>query len=104
MTALQDGTIVVALWNYAEPDEAGSPKTFRIQLRNAGVTKYRMQVVDPDHSSSLKAFQAMGRPASPGKELVKGMIAASQLQPPKEYSLNQPVTVAPQGLAILDFY
>ena len=64
-TKRNDGTLVLALWNYAEPGEKMAPKTFRLDINGSRATRYRMQFVDPDHGSALKAWQGMGSPANP---------------------------------------
>ncbi|HEX3683794.1 MAG TPA: glycosyl hydrolase family 39 [Bryobacteraceae bacterium] len=99
-TVRDDGTIAVALWNYAEPGETVPAKTFRLDVKGAGVKHYRMQFVDPDHSSSLKAWQAMGSPASPSLEQIRSLIDASQLPSALQHPIDEPITVAAQGLAV----
>ena len=48
-TKRRDGTIVIALWNYAEPGENVAPKAFRLDVKNSRATRYRVQFVDPGH-------------------------------------------------------
>ena len=93
--------MVVALWNYAEPNTNGAPKTFHIAVKAGRTRHYQMQFVDPDHGSALKAWQTMGAPAFPTKTQIQQLIKASALSPPQQHSLNDPVTLAPQSLAVL---
>ncbi len=101
-TKRPDGTLVVALWNYAEPGEHVAPKTFRIDIKASHITRYRLQFVDPDHASALKAWQAMGSPANPTPKQIRDLIQASQLPPMKEHAISEPLTIAAQGLAVLE--
>ena len=101
-TVRGDGTIVLALWNYAEPGEAVSPKTFRLALKNSGAARYRLRIVDPEHGSSLKAWQAMGSPVSPTRAQIGQLIEASKLGPAQERAVAEPITLPAQGLALVE--
>jgi xylan 1,4-beta-xylosidase len=116
-TISADGRVALALWDYAPPTgtgatytmptgPAGPAKTFDIELQhvsaNASVEVLR---VDPDHGNVLKAFDAMGRPAS---DLTADQIAqlriASAMSPPEHMHLNQGrliLTVPAHGLAVV---
>lgn len=101
-TMRDDGSIVIALWNYAEPREDVAPKTFRLDVKGVAAKHYRMQFVDPDHGSSLKAWKAMGSPALPSTAQIHELIRASELAPPQEQAIGQPINVAPQGLVLVE--
>ena len=61
-----NNSVVAAVWNYVAPDETGSERSFQVQLKGAPHTKYaRLYLVDEDHGSPLKEWQAMGSPAFP---------------------------------------
>jgi xylan 1,4-beta-xylosidase len=102
VTVSSDGRIVIALWNYAEPQESVPAKTFRLRVKGTSARHYRTQFVDPDHGSSLKAFQQMGSPPWPTVEQIRKLIDASQLEPPQERAIDEPITVARQGLALVE--
>lgn len=102
LTKRRDGTLVLALWNYADPGQTTAPKTFRLIVKNARVTHYRMQFVDPDHGSAIKLWEQMGSPKTPTVSQIRELIAASQLPPAEDRPIGQPVTVASQGLAVLE--
>ena len=76
-TRRSDGTIAIALWNYAPPVGTGATytpppanigpsKTFTVKLTgvspNAPVQVWRL---DADHGNVIKTYDAMGRPAFP---------------------------------------
>jgi xylan 1,4-beta-xylosidase len=98
LTREGDGTLVLAIWNYADPGQPGAAKT--IQLR-ARARKYRIQFVDSTHGSALEAWNRMGKPDSPTRSQVAQLIAASQLDPPKEHNLADAISLAPNELAVI---
>ncbi|HWF11590.1 MAG TPA: hypothetical protein VG297_24145 [Bryobacteraceae bacterium] len=103
LTRRPDGNLVVALWNYADPGEAGAPRTIRIALTHMHRTKYRIQVIEPTHSS-LEAWTNMGRPDSPTPTQIAQLTAASQLGPAKDHNLSEPIQLAPHELALLELH
>jgi xylan 1,4-beta-xylosidase len=102
LTKRNDGTLVLALWNYAEPGENIGTKTFALDIKESNATRYRMQFVDPDHGSALNAWQKMGSPAYPTLQQVRELIKSSDLDPVQEHPISEPVTVAAQGLAVIE--
>jgi xylan 1,4-beta-xylosidase len=66
VTKRANGTFAIALWNYAPPGEGGAARTFQIALN--GRTRFRVEIVDPEHGSALEAWRAMGSPAFPTRE------------------------------------
>jgi xylan 1,4-beta-xylosidase len=102
LTERPDGTLVLALWNYAAPGKTVPAKTFRVVINNAHVTKYRIRFVDPHHGSALKAWEEMGSPKYPSVSQIRSLIAASRMPPTQDHPISQPITVASQGLAVLE--
>jgi xylan 1,4-beta-xylosidase len=115
-TTQADGSIVVALWNYAPPygtgatytpppANVGPAKTFLLQLDgtapNASAQMWRL---DADHGNVVKTFDAMGRPAFPSREQIARLRLAGQPSPPQEITLSNGtlnVTIPPQGLVVI---
>jgi xylan 1,4-beta-xylosidase len=102
LTKRSDGTLVVALWNYAAPGQTVPSKTFRLETKGARVTHYRMRFVDPEHGSALKRWKEMGSPKDPTVSQIRELIEASQLAPAQDLPVSDPITVASQGLAVLE--
>ncbi len=102
VTERADGTVVVALWNYAEPDEKGAPKTFQLAVTGSQAKHYLMQLVDPDHASALKAWKDMGSPVSPTLDQIAKLRKASELEPAEMHAIGDPITIQPQGLVVLE--
>jgi xylan 1,4-beta-xylosidase len=101
VTVRSDGKVVVALWNYAEPNEKAAQKVFRLKVTNGAASKYTIRIVDPAHGSALAAWNAMGKPATPTLAQIAKLIDASKLAAPAEHALSEPVRLNPQGLALL---
>jgi xylan 1,4-beta-xylosidase len=69
VTKRSDGTIAIALWNYAAPGTTGTARKIHVSLDgSAGTPHYQVEIVDPEHGSPLGAWRAMGSPASPTRE------------------------------------
>ena len=101
VTKRSDGAIVVALWNYAEPGEKVPTKEFRLELLHSRARKYRLQIVDPSHGSAMAEWYKLDKPSTPTERQVRQLIDASQLPPPAEHSLSDPIRVDAQGLALV---
>ncbi len=116
-TVAPDGSVVLALWDYAPPTGTGPTytmppagpeptRTFDIHIAhlpaNASIQVFR---VDRDHGNVLKAFDAMGRP--PGDltpDQVAKLKAAGAMAPAESMHLqngNLHLTVPAQGLAVV---
>ena len=118
VTRRADGTLVVALWNYAPPDGTGPvytpppadrpAKTFVLHVRDlrpgAQALLWR---VDPEHANVLSAFDAMGRPATPSRRQIGELRQAGVLQSPRLLSGNGAewrIVVPAHGLALVEIH
>ena len=104
VTKREDGTFVLALWNYAEPDENPPSKVFRLELKGVNAKNYTMRLVDRTHGSGLKAWQDLGSPVSPTPEQARMIQKAAAPAPPQEQAITDPVTLEPQALAVLEIH
>lgn len=116
-TVSSDGSIELALWDYAPPDGTGAtytkPKapaapsrTFDVEFRNVPTSaKAQVWRVDDDHGNVLKAFDAMGRPpADLTQDQAKQLRAAGQLAPAEQVQLDHGklhLAVPAHGLAVV---
>lgn len=118
VTKRRDGTVVIALWNYAPPDATGEKyvppgppgvsKSFTIALpsvtgnRNASIWR-----VDRDHGNVIKAFDAMGRPAFPSRDQITELREAAKLTAPEVMPVKDgklQTEVPAQGLAVIEIH
>jgi xylan 1,4-beta-xylosidase len=115
-TQRKDGSIALALWNYAPPDgtgpnytkppaNRGTVRTFTVQL--AGVASNSTTTVmrlDEAHGNVITTYDAMGRPAFPSREQIVKLREAGKPAPPEHATLkNRALTIQipPQGLAVV---
>jgi xylan 1,4-beta-xylosidase len=118
VTKRADGTLAIALWNYADPQAANrteqpaeleSPrpaKRFKIRLENAAMrSTAKIWRVDADHGNVIRAFDSMGRPDFPSTQQIDDLNAAAQLPDPEARVLREgalEVMVPVQGLALIE--
>ncbi len=117
VTRRKDGALVVALWNYSPPDGTGDQyappprgprpvKRFELTLKGMSAgARVSMVRVDDDHGSAIKAFDAMGRPATPTREQIVQLRAAGQAAPQEQGRFKGgkfTVDVPEHGLVVLE--
>jgi len=108
-TRRPDGSLAIAVWNYAPPGMGGTTKQVTLSfLGLEGAEEARIQIVDRQHGSALAAWLAMGKPEFPTREQQEELRKAAELGPPevRELSAANPskldVTLAPQSLALIE--
>ncbi|MGH8216437.1 MAG: GH39 family glycosyl hydrolase, partial [Rhodanobacteraceae bacterium] len=111
-----DGSLVLALWNYAPPvgDGAtytpgaphGSPKHFEVTFQHlaapATATVWRL---DTTHGNVIATFDKMGRPAFPSRTQIGQLRAAGKLADAKQVDVHDDrlaFDVPPQGLVVVE--
>ena len=115
-TRRDDGSVVIALWNYAPPvgntasytpgEPVGAPKHFSLDVRHlpagARATVWRL---DATHGNAVAAFDRMGRPDSPSREQIVQLREAGKLAAPESVKANDgkfEITVPVQGLVVVE--
>ncbi|MGB5851259.1 MAG: glycosyl hydrolase family 39 [Rhodanobacter sp.] len=116
VTKRDDGTVVLALWNYAPPvgDTAsytpgkpkGTNKHFSVDVRHlaagARATVWRL---DEDHGNAVAAFDQMGRPDFPSRAQIAALRKAGEMAPPQRVDLHDgklQLDIPPQGLVVVE--
>lgn len=102
LTRRSDGTLVLALWNYAEPGEAGAPKTFHLTARGLKAKSYSLRSVSPGHASVLEAWEKMGSPVSPTPSQAEMLIKQSEMPKAGKFKFEEPIILGPETLAVLE--
>jgi xylan 1,4-beta-xylosidase len=115
-TTQANGSLAVALWNYAPPygtgatytpppAKPGPSKTITLTLQgvypNAPILIWHL---DADHGNVIKSFDAMGRPPFPTREQISQLREASRPSPPEQTALKSgsiTVSIPPQGLVLI---
>ena len=116
VTKRDDGTVVLALWNYAPPvgDTAsytpgkpkGANKHFSVDVRHlaagARATVWRL---DENHGNAVAAFDQMGRPDFPSRAQIAALRKAGEMAPPQHVDLHDgklQLDIPPQGLVVVE--
>jgi xylan 1,4-beta-xylosidase len=116
VTKRQDGTLVLALWNYAPPDATGEKyvapgvqgpsKDFSLHVNGAAMeAKARIWRLDRERGNVIAAFDAMGRPPFPKRMQWEELRTAARLAEPDIVQLNAGnlrLAIPPQGLALVE--
>ncbi|HYM00011.1 MAG TPA: glycosyl hydrolase family 39 [Blastocatellia bacterium] len=106
-TVRSDGSLAIAVWNYAPPEEEGTARTFDISIKGlAGRHRAEIEVIDRDHGSSLAAWEKMGRPDFPSRQQIDALRKAAALPRPRVEDLNGnparlSLTLEPHALALI---
>jgi xylan 1,4-beta-xylosidase len=98
-TRRKDGSLAIALWNYATPAGAGPkyisagpeppPANFTLSVSGvAPAARVTLWLLDTDHGNVVKTFDAMGRPAFPTREQIRQLQAAGTMAPPQTRTLH----------------
>ncbi len=105
LTRRQDGTLVLALWNHASPEQAGSPKTVTVQLKGTNATQAFIARVDHDHGDFHSAYEKMGSPRYPTMTQIEELRKAAELPAPEVRQMqngNLTLTLPGHGLAVIE--
>lgn len=105
LTRRQDGTLVLALWNYAPPEQTGSPKTVTVQLKGTNARQALIARVDRDHGDFHSAYEKMGAPRYPTQTQIQELRKAAELPTPEARPIQNgelTLTLPGQGLAVVE--
>ncbi|HEY1216351.1 MAG TPA: glycosyl hydrolase family 39 [Bryobacteraceae bacterium] len=110
------GGLAIAVWNYAPPAGTGASytqetydgvpeKTFEVVVKGKGATSATVWRVDVNHGNVVKAYDDMGRPATPTQAQIVALKKAGALAPPERLAVRGgklTVHVPAQGLALVE--
>jgi xylan 1,4-beta-xylosidase len=105
VTKRKDGSLVIALWNYAEPGAVAQEKAIRLELRNCKAESALVHRVDAAHHSALEEWIRIGRPESLTPRQIADLRAAGAPAQPESIRLNDgraDVRIPAPGLVLLE--
>jgi len=104
-TRKSDGSLVIAVWNYAPPDQAGQPKSVTLRFQGVRPKHAHISAVDPAHGDIHAAYDKMGSPRYPTKSQIEQLKKASELSAPEDRDLKNSeltLTLPAYGLAVVE--
>ena len=118
VTRRKDGSLVMALWNYAPPvsikpsytygQPEGVTRHFIVDASHlpAGIhaTVWRL---DRNHGNVIKTYNAMGRPAFPSRKQIGKLRQAAKLGAPRQLAVHDgtfDIDIPPQGLVLVELH
>jgi xylan 1,4-beta-xylosidase len=83
LTRKNDGSLDLAIWNYAQPLEKGSSKSLTLQLKNLKAHHAMVWQMDGEHGNVLPAYNRLGSPRYPTQAQLRELRAAAELPNPE---------------------
>lgn len=105
VTRRSDGSVVLAVWNYAPPGNTGSPRDFTVHFKGRSVTQAVISHVDPEHGDVRSAYEKMGSPRYPTQAQIQELRRAAELPRPEVRQLKNDelfLTLPAHGLAVVE--
>jgi xylan 1,4-beta-xylosidase len=101
-----DGSLVLALWNLAGPEESGAAKSVSVQFThlNSGARAY-ISRVDSQHGDLHAAYERMGSPRYPTQAQIEQLRKAAELPAPEMQEIRNnamSLTLPAKGLAVIE--
>ncbi|OOG59916.1 glycosyl hydrolase family 39 [Rhodanobacter sp. C03] len=117
-TKRADGTIVLALWNYAPPvgdtasytrgEPSGTSKHFSVDVAHLAVTAHAtVWRLDEKHGNAVALFDQMGRPDFPSREQITQLREAGKPAAPEQVDMHHgklDISIPPQGLVVIELH
>src|SRR5437660_1101324 len=100
LTRKKDGSLVLALWNYAPPEKEGATKSVTVRFKGVRAKKALISNVDPKHGDVHSVYEKMGSPRYPMQAQIRELRKAAELGSPETRDLtgeNSPCHCPPTG-------
>jgi xylan 1,4-beta-xylosidase len=102
VTRRKDGGLVLAVWNYAPPEQSGSPRTITLRLKGTSARQALISRLDHDHGDVHSTYEKMGSPRYPSQAQIQELRRAADLPPPETRTLEHgELTLTLPGQALL---
>jgi xylan 1,4-beta-xylosidase len=105
VTRRKDGTVVLAVWNYAPPERSGPPRTITLQLKNIKAKHAFVSRLDAEHGDVHPTYEKMGNPRYPTQKQLQELRLAADLRAPEASRLQHgefTITLPSYGLAVIE--
>ena len=104
LTRKKDGSLVLAVWNYAPPEKEGTSKSVTVKFKGVHATKASVAILDPTHGDVHPTYAKMGSPPYPTQAQIRDLRKAAQLPSPVTRSIRGgelTLTLPSYGLALI---
>ena len=105
LTRRKDGSLVLALWNYAPPEQPGAPRTVVLHFKDAKLKRAMISRVDPEHGDVHALYEKLGAPRYPTQTQIEQLKKAADLPAPERQALKNgylTLTLPSYGLALVE--
>src|SRR5579863_4279023 len=105
VTRKEDGTLVVAVWNYAPPGENGPTKSVTLQFKDFDPKQASVSMVDSTDGNSRTAYEKMGAPHYPTQSQIRELRKAAELAAPSAQEITDhqlTLTIPSHGLDVVE--
>jgi xylan 1,4-beta-xylosidase len=105
VTRGEHGSLVIAVWNYAPPDEVGRTKNITLRFKNTTMRHASIWRVDADHGDFHAAYKKMHEPTYPTQAEIRELRAAAETKSPETRNLTNGDLALPipaSGLAVIE--
>src|SRR5579872_6369675 len=105
VTRKKDGSLVMAVWNYAPPEQLGDSKTLTLRFKGIKEKRALISRVDGQHGDVHAEYRKMGSPRYPTPAQISTLRRAAQLPAPESRELRDgelTLTLPTNGLAVIE--
>lgn len=105
LTRRENGSLVIAVWNYESPDDAGPVKNVTLRFKNTNAKHAAVWRVDADHGDFHQAYKKMHEPRYPTSAEIRELRAAAEIASPETIELSNGVLelhLPAHGLALIE--
>jgi xylan 1,4-beta-xylosidase len=105
LTRRKDGTLVLAVWDYAPPEQPGTPKTITLRFKNTTAKRALISHVDGEHGDVHATYEKMGSPRYPTQKQIQELQHAAELPAPEASRVENgelKITLPSYGLAVIE--
>ncbi len=88
LTRKKDGSLVLAIWNYAPPEHAGAAMTFTLHFQGGHYKHALVSTLDPDHGDVHSIYEKMGSPRYPSQLQIQQLKQAAEIPTAAERKLK----------------
>jgi xylan 1,4-beta-xylosidase len=105
LTRKKDGSLVIAVWNYAPPEHVGAAKTVVLHFQGGTYKHATVLTVEPHQGDVQSTYEHMGSPRYPSQAQIQELKRAANIPPAAQHDLKGgelTLTLPSYGLALVE--